>query len=458
MATVERTIFRALNFMADMSQHHRILEVVHGDLASLHRGSPARLISLGRNPLSKKAFAFVEAVTERCLMYEGGGRRIGPGKARTMRADLGIVLSGLMRAYWEGHAAAVPKDYGSPFWLTAAINRDAFWSRVGALSRADLIFQHVGKRLVNDWGLDIGRTMDLSCAPALIALAEAKGILPGDIESDWCISAFVQGSGGRPQITHQAGAVGHGLTGEQLRVENSLVCRLNAHLAATVIRGCRAPVFQRRFLGGDLRLGGRFHALGDDNCQAISSRERASITIGGEPVVEVAGIALGLSILLNLRGLASTALFRTDLYAVGHISRGAAKILIEESLRMGQLLVRWPDDTPGKITSMRIEHALGPLLRTYPALADIPAILPADLGAHKSASLASWAAAQYLAGLENRGLALAVQSLTADGVASLPLHDGLLVPRASVGKAITALETAFRQFLPVSPCFEPNVA
>ena len=79
------------------------------------------------------------------------------------------------------------------------------------------------------------------------------------------------------------------------------VAALNESAAHAEIRGCRAPAFRRSFRH-NLRLGGRFYAIGVGNFQQMPEEERERITINGEAVCEVDIHACNLSIFLALTG------------------------------------------------------------------------------------------------------------------------------------------------------------
>ena len=226
---------------------------------------------------------------------------------------------------------------------------------------------------------------------------------------------------------------------------------LNELVAAADIRGCRAPAFRRSFRS-DLRLGGRFHAIGDSNFQSMSEHERLGITINGEPVVEVDMRSAYLTIFLALTG--TKELPTGDLYDLPGLpagSRVAVKSWMTQTFATGKLVKHWAKNTPDAARAVSVKSIRGAAVRAYPALQNMRAILPSDLASALPADKVDWAVGRYLTCMESRIMAGALGYLQAHNVVGLPVHDSLIVPHTAVEVAKRGLTGACSVFVGITP-------
>ena len=242
-------------------------------------------------------------------------------------------------------------------WEHAVIGNTAFWGTVKAMQLAGLV-GFVKGRQKNVWATDDpifrGVPSKLWATDLLVALAAEHGVTFGAERDHWHLSKRarerrpqvdpadlvrvepLEGDGGKRRLGARQRAAGHlprGQSGEAERLRTEVV-ELNARVAAADVRGCVPPVFRRTFQG-DLRLGGRAHALGPGNFQIMPERDRiADITIGGKPVAEVDVSACYLTIFLALTG---TLAMPADPYAVPGLPRDAVKAWMTQTFGGGAI-------------------------------------------------------------------------------------------------------------------------
>ena len=96
---------------------------------------------------------------------------------------------------------------------------------------------------------------------------------------------------------------------QRVEVLRRQVERLNAHLSKATVLGCVPPVLRRAFFA-DLRLGGRFYAVGPETFQQMRRKDRHLLRINGQAVAEVDLSAAALSIFLAVTGQPPTSPLR----------------------------------------------------------------------------------------------------------------------------------------------------
>ena len=416
----------------------------------------ASYIRLTRAPVSAAAIAFVSAVAARCTEnLQPGAQRTGPARLQTLTVTLGRVLGGLLQAPRPLRIVAAPAGHNAPFWKSAGLGRKAFWTVVGLLRVAGFLnFEPGLKRRQPFGGRPVGNAAKLWPTSALLGLAEEHGLSWDASESAWPLPGDAH-TQGRPAIPYHDLVRGMAPEADAAAVEASraFVARLNAHIGDADIRGCTPILFYRKF-NGDLRLGGRLYTPGSDSLHNVPKTDRAAITINGEPVVEVDGAAMQLSLLLNLAGVATAELLAGGLlYAFPGIPRDDVKAFVTQSIGGGKPKTRWARNKKGELPGTPIRVVREAVLTRYPALADMPAILPSEpLEVPEDKDL-HWAAGQFLVGLEARGMVLALEALMGMGVVALPIHDAVVVPRRYAEMAVGVLREAYGQVVRFPPQF-----
>ncbi|QIQ87402.1 hypothetical protein [Erythrobacter sp.] len=227
--------------------------------------------------------------------------------------------------------------------------------------------------------------------------------------------------------------------------------RLNAFLWEQTIEPY-GPVFLRRiFANGDQpgfcwKTGGRLTALGKDTFQTAKKEDRASIRINGQKTVEIDIQSSHLTILAGL-GVVPKDTLRGDPYAVEGIPREVVKHWVVMTLGHGKRHVRWKKETK---EAFMAKHGID-LSREYPLKETGDAILAKlpILGTDGQAAPFDWGPLQYL---ESEAMMKAMEVLAYDHqVASLPVHDSLIVPNEWKELATETLKGSFKETVGVEP-------
>jgi hypothetical protein len=358
---------------------------------------------------------------------------------------------------------------------SALIGNRAFWGLVDALREAGFVSYREGTKgsgiewepgEVSYGRASGGQPTKLWAASQLLALAERHGVTADTTTADWPISRRAETE--RIKVPPERLVVCRTLNGNvcvdlsrqqaaAAEVMREDVAALNESVAKADIRGCRAPAFRRCFRH-NLRFGGRFYAIGVGNFQQMSEAERERITINGEAVREVDIHACNLTIFLALTG--TRELPDGDLYEGltlpdgAPIARDAVKNWVVQTYGSGKLVSRWADRTPEAARRVRASIIRDAALRTYPALADLSAVLPPDLRASLPREAHRWAVGQYLVNQESRIVQGALGYVRHFGVLALPMHDALIVPESAAKLAREGLDGAFFVFLKIHPKFK----
>ena len=215
------------------------------------------------------------------------------------------------------------------------------------------------------------------------------------------------------------------------------------------VRGCTPPVLRRQFFA-DMRLGGRFYAVGPEAYQNVKTKDRHILRLDGSPVVEVDLRASALSILLALTGRP----IPEDPYAVGPLAaceREAVKAWFVQTLNSGRPAVRWSDRHAPSVQRVPIRAIAATALAAYPEVASAPSLLPADLAQRVPMDRHGWALGQWLVGIEAEVMQAALERLAGRGVVALPIHDALLCREEDAQEACKSLVEAFQHRLGAEP-------
>jgi hypothetical protein len=287
--------------------------------------------------------------------------------------------------------------------------------------------------------------------PRLLTAASANGVIADTLATDWTIhpevertridvkrSELITVHGLERGTARAALPRGQGTEAEEMRAR---IAALNAHVRTVKITGCLPPAFRRVFRA-DLRLGGRFYAVGGANYQNLPREDRALLRIAGEQTAEVDLHAAFLTLLLGLSGV--SALPAEDLYAAVGLPRAATKAWMVQTFATGKPAARWSRDTAPDVVALcaKATTVRDAALRAYPVLADLRRIIPPDLLRRLPEERHGWAVGQYLANLESRLMDSALRYVQARCVVGLPLHDSIIVPQSAAVVAENALRGA----------------
>lgn len=403
-------------------------------------------------------------------------RKVGAVGIETQRQHVAAIVAGLLKAAFKGLPVAAQRRTNGGMWEGAIIGNRAFWGLADPLREAGLVGYRNGTRgrglewEPGEWTYSRafgGQPAKLWATATLLQLAARHGVTAETVKEDWPTSRKAETKRiiVRPDRLVLCRSLGDNHKVAQLSpqqcdeadVMRKDVAALNERVAGADIRGCRAPAFRRSFRH-DLRMGGRYYAIGTGNFQQMSEAERTHITINGAPVVEVDIHACNLSIFLALTG--TRTLPSGDLYERVRLpndipnARAAVKEWMVETFGSGRLMSHWSRRAPETVRSIRPSVIRTAALRAYPALANLTVVLPPDLAASLPPCEGEKAVGQVLANWESRVMQGALGYVREYGVVGLPMHDALIVAKDAEGLAREGLSGAFFVFLKVTPRFK----
>jgi hypothetical protein len=203
----------------------------------------------------------------------------------------------------------------------------------------------------------------------------------------------------------------------------------------TSVGGCPPPRWYRGFTY-DWAHHGRWYALGMDNYQQSDEEERLrEITIGGEHVAE---LDISGSLLTLLYGQAGLIPPGGDPYLVNGIPREVVKAWVTAAIGKASPPTQWsrkklPDDHLALTYDPVVAGEA--ILAKHPVLREPVLQLPTEA----DPSLGHRLLPHRLMFVEARIISRVMQELREEGILSLPMHDGLIVPRSAVPFARNAL-------------------
>lgn len=291
-------------------------------------------------------------------------------------------------------------------------------------------------------------------SPAFVALASEHGIQAPEIKDHFQTSyrhtnvVQVRATKNSDQVHTSRGKLIR-QKGPRFDVECDRVRRLNLHLAEHEYSLSSKPMVRRVFncgdrLGFNFNLGGRFYSASEHNWMEMPKEERALILIDGAETSEIDVRASHLSILYALSGalLANN----RDPYWVEDYPRPIIKKLIVATIGGGKMPTKWPK---GFNEEFATEHGYQP--RNRFKLKDVVEAINAKhpvLDNLEKGKL-DWANLQFE---EAECFMSAMMELHENhGIASLPVHDSLIVRKMDIGPAKSALATAYETRLGFQP-------
>jgi hypothetical protein len=432
----------------------------------------AACLTLLTRGCSVEAGRLMDAVVSRIIEWEKGQRktqRREKGLAK-LRLAAGVFVGGMLlncgraldRSAWSyqptDHEAFTEQDVGARPFLTV---RDALRD-LGLIEERPAFRRFYGPKVSGEMALATSSAARFRPSPALWSLADQHvpgGVVDMDHHVHRIRPRIIQPLRIRELSRWKAGAR---IAGKPLSLPNTPerhameaeVARMNEWLAAARIEGCDPVAFHRGFTSS-LQFGGRWYASGE-SYQGMPQSERVSgLRINGTQVVEVDASASHLSI---LHGLVGRQLPDGDPYAIGNFPREVVKAWVSVALGKGQCPRRWTARAAsdlarkgGLSASAYPAASVGAaVLRRYPFLADLPAILSCP---HEP-RLASL----RLQRIEADAMTSAMVCLRSRGIHSLPLHDALVVPHDAAEAGKHALADGYGAAAGVRPNFRVEPA
>ena len=406
-------------------------------------------------PASPEAHALADAALALAVAWEaaqGGRRRRGESERAKLRGAVAAVLHGLLRA-WRSHAAPAYRATVKQAFSGGPVGFRQFVAAADAMEGAGLIGRAEGIRWLgkNPFGGPApaeGMAARYWPTAALLVLATQHGVTRDAFKGAFACTPSDKAPQVDDPVRLYALPANPRETRKQLPIDpaDETAAKLraevegqNALAASVAVTGCTPPRWRRHF-HGDWSGHGRWYAAGEGNYQAMPEAERLAITIGGEPVAELDLRAAHLTLMHGLLGLPAP---EGDPYALPDapgVPRDLVKRWVTETLGKGSPAERWAKkatETAPKVPAREVGAAVKV---RYPFMAEPWSALPNA----KNRQEARRTLGHRLCCIEARIIAAVMAHLRAQGILSLPMHDGLIVPRSAEGMAAADLATAGR--------------
>lgn len=422
----------------------------------------AAMLDLGVVSVQLGARAVIEQLTTMVAAHDGLKRR--RSDLVILHRAVGAVVGGVLRSWRKGRAVFRPRE-------TTAFTGELVGFRPFCKASEGLVrLGFLATKGASGYAVDFGDGLPGSVRWAarfrptarLLALAACHGITPDNVREQFGLEfstiapkvpvelvqrRALKASYGKPRTIIRRGTIEppdpDDVTFQRLTQE---VRDANDFITGFTVDRCTLPRWRRPF-GPSWLLGGRWTALGSSGVyQGMSKLERAAITIGGSPTVEVDISASHLSIMHGLLGLP---LPEGDLYAIPGVPREVAKQWVTATLGKGSPVAqRWPAKAAARQPDLRAYPASevgAAVITRYPFMA-APAkgvAVAAGLLDMADLGLPGRLLPHRLMGIEAAAMSEAMASLRGRGVPALPVHDSLIVLAGDVSSAVEALQGAF---------------
>jgi len=441
-----------------------------GEFTWLEREA-ALLMDLRSYPVSVEATAFVLKLLREVILPawpEGLQQRLTTVEKH--RQAIGALMADLLRLRLRDGVAIGKRGMADKDFTGLRFGHDVFRRTREALIVSGLLEFRAGYQFLST---HIARGTPTSSVLACfrltdraLALADQAGVLVDDLKGwmeHW----------GRPRATVAKAQAGAGLIvlktqrigfgpnrteGKLMAVDAQADCvramvrdleEHNAFIESVGVDGAMFSGLRRIFNNGDVdgfawQWGGRMFSVSGGGYEGDRKTDRfAVMRLGGERIGEVDLKASHLSIMHGLRGMPFNA-GTADPYAIAGLNREVVKAWITHSVGRGDAkAARWSEKARDTYAAIKPD---GNLEADYPFAQARDAILKAHpvLGELEGTDDVSVLSLMYH---ESEIVLTAMRSLRLRGIPSLPVHDCLIAPVASLPVAQRVLEDAFITYI-----------
>ncbi len=299
----------------------------------------------------------------------------------------------------------------------------------------------------------------------LLATLAGRGITPANWQEHFTVRSETSSETVVPLVRtkaklRQGGSVHGGIAipyDPKDPVQKALADRvhaLNVFYAKHDIQPFGPVVLRRKFQNGDdpsfaWDCGGRLFAVGTGNYQGQKPPARRTITIDGEPTVEMDIRASHPTILFGL-GVLKVDPSEKDPYLIEGIPRAIVKQWVNMTISNGRRHRTWPSEAVANYanehgSNLRIDF---PIRKVGDAILQKVPLLAEDGKTPK----AHWGQLQFL---EGEAMIKTVETLAfKHGVVGLPIHDSIIVPASKAKLAKAVLGDHFKEVTGAKPYIE----
>ena len=396
--------------------------------------------------------AFANEVTDSLTKVEERKRRRRATDQFAFELAVDLITADLLFGYFGKRSSWVYRSLHRESFKGEPVKADTFNAVIGSLLTLGLVEQHKGGNHSNPFKTTDGKP---NFVPGLasrfrathyfIEIAAAAGLMQGTLRRHYelqmpnkVIKLTKQsvGSGpnklkGRTQIFQHT---------ERTLAMAAEVKAINAYLNRQRYEGGIFSGLRRIFNEADAPgfkwdRGGRLYAVGDESYQMMKKRDRLSMRINGEPVVELDVNASFLRVFASM--VDSPLPSGNDIYVGGGIHRDVIKAWVTATLGHKGFHKRWPVRLAQDLRDKGHLTDRGPTMKqTEEAACDLLPVMRLW-----PQSGLSWSKLMFK---ESESMLFAIRRLIfEEDTPCLPVHDSLIVPASAERRGLAALEAGF---------------
>jgi hypothetical protein len=380
-------------------------------------------------------------------------RRRGDHRKAAIRACIAAIVGSVLRAWAASPPIPVHRALNANSFSNSPIGYRVFIGVLNGVKDAGFIWKRAGYLKKERSGT--GRASRFWPSHTLLRLAARHGVDRQTVSRDFKRVALLRRAR-RPKV-HQPvvlRAIKEHPNAPQPRagrldMMNPLAAMLvedviaqNRLAAITAVEGCPPPAWRREFkVDLAAHLYGRWHAVGDGNYQQIPEAERLLFRINGEAVAE---IDIKGSLLTLLHGVIGIPAPESDPYLLPGVDRDTTKLWVNATLGKGTPATRWPRGRKTKKAGPAAAPAMSASAVGALAVMRYPFLKEPWWAARHLAHLGEPKRLLHhmLTGIESKIVTDVMRNLRHNGVLSLPMHDGLIVPVSAANTAQELLTEA----------------
>jgi hypothetical protein len=411
----------------------------------------ARFMGLSTLPSSKVAHKLCNVVTDHILKHESRVRARRAKDQANFEHAVGLIMGDLLAAAVSDEAGWAYRSVSKKSFTDSNIKGDTFNTIMDSLGALGYLDKVLGGNLKSIFAtgpsnsFNPGMATRFKATKALLSVCQDSGFELAAIKEHFKRRPSLQeirlkGTSSRVQRVK--------ISAKPMRFEQTDVTRAirerllaaNTFLVGQSYQGMDFYGLRRIFNEGDhpsfnWNLGGRLYGVGEDNYQMLKKAKRLDIKINGEAVVELDINASYLRILHGLRRYPLPPL--KDIYAIkGGVDRALIKAWVSSTLGHTSFHRSW---SPGVMSELKKAGVRVGRDASYPnlqpkVLAHFPVLSDWPEGKVR------WSHLMYE---EAEAMMSTMEGLRLEGVAALPVHDSLIVPKSKGLLAMRIMKETF---------------
>ena len=412
----------------------------------------AKYMGLSTYPTSKVAHKVCSVIIDRILKHEKRVRARRAKDQATFEVAVGRIIGDLLISASKDGAGWAYRPVSKKSFNESSIKGDTFNNIMNNLCELGDVEKMIGSNRKNPFGTDATNSFYPGIATRFKATKAFLGLC---LDNGLKLAQVNKHFKRRPSLKEirlkasSSRTLGSKIRGRAIKVEQTdateairrRLLEVNKFLVAQNYQGTEFYGLRRIFNEGDhpsfnWNQGGRLYGVGEDNYQLLKKAQRRKIKINGEAVVELDINASYLRILHGLRGFPLPT--QNDIYAITGLSRALVKAWVSATLGHTTFHRAWPPRSLADLkkagvvvgSKMTYPGLMPKVLAHFPVLQDWP-----DCGVR-------WSSLMYE---EAEAMMSTMETLRYEGVAALPVHDSLIVPKSHGQLAARIIKETFEE-------------